>query len=83
MEVVAKMRPLTDTKHFRKDQYEIDLEANDGEGSVRCPAGITTTDFRMARDGWYRPVKLFRFPKEVPQGGVREVQAQGVLPGWS
>jgi hypothetical protein len=65
VEVVAKMRPLTDTKHFRKDQFEIDLEANDGEGSVKCPAGITTTDFRMARDGWYRPVKLFRFPKEV------------------
>ena len=27
--------------------------------------GVTTTDFRMARDGWYRPVKLFRFPKET------------------
>jgi hypothetical protein len=57
--------PLTDTIHFRKDEFEIDLLANEGEGSVRCPAGVTTTDFRMARDGWYRPVKLFRFPKEV------------------
>jgi transposase len=65
VEVVAKLRPLTDTRHFRKDQFKIDLEANDGKGSVTCPAGITTTDFRMARDGWYRPVKLFRFPKEV------------------
>ncbi len=65
VEVVAKLRPLTDTKHFRKDEFEIDLLANDGEGSVTCPAGVTTTDFRMARDGWYRPVKLFRFPKEV------------------
>ncbi len=65
VEVVAKMRPLTDSKHFRKDQFEIDLGANGGEGSVRCPAGVTTTDFRMARDGWYRPVQLFRFPKEV------------------
>jgi transposase len=63
--VVAKLRPLTDTKHFRKDQFEINLEANEGKGSVKCPAGITTTDFRMARDGWYRPVKLFRFPREV------------------
>jgi transposase len=63
--VVAKLRPLTDTKHFRKDQFEINLEANEAKGSVKCPAGITTTDFRMARDGWYRPVKLFRFPKEV------------------
>ncbi len=65
VEVVAKMRPLTDSKHFRKDEFEIDLGANEGKGSVRCPAGVTTTDFRMARDGWYRPVKLFRFPKEV------------------
>jgi transposase len=65
VEVVAKLRPLTDSKHFPKDEFEIDLSANDGEGSVTCPAGITTTDFRMARDGWYRPVKLFRFPKEV------------------
>src|SRR5215211_1189049 len=65
VEVVAKLRPLTDGKHLRKDQFEIDLEANGGEGSVTCPAGVTTTDFRMARDGWHRPVKLFRFPKEV------------------
>ena len=39
--------------------------ANNGAGSISCPAGITTTDFRMARDGWYRPVKLFRFPREA------------------
>src|SRR5215217_1344193 len=65
VEVVAKMRPLTDLKHFRKDEFEIDLLANNGEGSIICPAGVTTTDFRMARDGKYRPVKLFRFPKEV------------------
>jgi hypothetical protein len=51
--VVAKMRPLTDSKHLRKDEFEIDLSANKGGGSVTCPAGITTTDFRMARDGWY------------------------------
>jgi hypothetical protein len=65
VEVVAKMRPLTDSKHCRKDQFEIDLEANEGAGSVKCPAGVTTTDFRMARDGCYRPVKLFRFPRKV------------------
>jgi hypothetical protein len=51
---VAKLRPLTDSKHFRKDEFEIDLSANGGEGSVTCPAGITTTDYRMVRDGWYR-----------------------------
>jgi transposase len=65
VEVVAKMRPLSDLKHFRKDEFEIDLLANNGEGSITCPTGVTTTDFRMARDGKYRPVKLFRFPKEV------------------
>lgn len=65
VEVVAKLRPLADSKHFRKDEFEIDLRANDGEGSVTCPAGVTTTDYRMARDGWYRPVKLFRFPREA------------------
>jgi transposase len=65
VEVVAKLRPLTDGKHLRKDEFEIDLLANNGEGSITCPAGVTTTDFRMARDGWYRPVKLFRFPKDV------------------
>lgn len=63
--VVAKMRPLTDSKHFCKDEFEIDLRTNDGAGSVTCPAGVTTTDYRMARDGWYRPVKLFRFPREA------------------
>src|SRR5215207_1036063 len=68
VEVVAKMRPLTDSKHFRKDEFEIDLGANGGEGSVSCPAGVTTTDYRMARDGWYRPVKLFRFPREACDG---------------
>jgi transposase len=65
VEVVAKMRPLTDSRHFRKDEFEIDLLANNDEGSITCPAGVTTTDFRMARDGWYRPVKLFRFPREA------------------
>jgi transposase len=68
VEVVAKMRPLTDSKHLRKDEFEIDLFANDGKRSLRCPAGVTTTDFRMARDGWYRPVKLFRFPRETGDG---------------
>ena len=68
VEVVAKLRPLTDSKHFRKDEFSVDLRANEGGGSVRCPAGVTTTDFRMARDGWYRPVKLFRFPREACDG---------------
>jgi transposase len=65
IEVVAKLRPLTDTKHLGKDQFVIDLAANDGTGSVTCPAGVTTTDFRMARDNKDRPVRLFRFPAET------------------
>jgi transposase len=65
IEVVAKLRPLTDQKHIGKDEFVIDLVANDGQGSVTCPAGATTTDRRMARDKWNRPVPLFRFPREV------------------
>jgi len=68
VEVVAKLRPLTDSKHFRKDEFSVDLRGNEGGGNVTCPAGVTTTDFRMARDGWYRPVKLFRFPREACDG---------------
>lgn len=45
VEVVAKLRPLTDSKHFGKDGFSVDLSANGGEGSVACPAGVTTTDY--------------------------------------
>lgn len=65
IEVVAKLRSITDTKHLGKDQFTIDLVANDGQGSVTCPAGVTTTDFRMARDQKDRAVRLFRFPIET------------------
>ena len=38
VEVVAKMRPLTDSKHFRKDEFEIDLgrERRRGQREVSC-----------------------------------------------
>ncbi len=80
VEVVAKLRPLPDGKHYGKDEFGIDLEssssrgrcrkslrdvADGGAGSVTCPAGVTTTDYRMARDSKDRPVKLFRFPRGV------------------
>jgi Transposase DDE domain len=65
IEVVAKLRPLTDQKHLGKDQFAIDLSANEGQGSVSCPAGITTMDFRMARDNKDRAVRLFRFPADI------------------
>jgi transposase len=63
--VVAKLRPPTDGKHFGKDEFLIALAANGGTGSVTCPAGVTTTIYRMARDSRNRPVKLFRFPLAV------------------
>ncbi len=65
IEVVAKLRPLTDQQHIGKDEFVIDLAANEGRGGVMCPAGVTTTDRRMARDGQNRPVSLFRFPRQV------------------
>lgn len=63
--VVAKLRPLTDQKHVGKDQFVIDLQANEGQGSVTCPEGVTTTDYRMARDTKGRAVRLFRFPADT------------------
>jgi hypothetical protein len=65
IEVVAKLRPITDTKHLGKDQFTIDLMANDSQGSVTCPAGETTAVYRMARDQKDRAVRLFRFPAET------------------
>lgn len=65
IELVARLRPITDTKHLGKDEFTIDLGANDGQGSVTCPAGETTSDSRMARDTKDRPVPLFRFPLET------------------
>jgi transposase len=65
VEVVAKLRELTDGEHLGKDAFVIDLAANDGRGSVTCPAGVTTTTYRMARDSRRRPVPLFRFPLDV------------------
>jgi hypothetical protein len=65
VEVVAPLRPLTDRTHLGKDEFSIDLRANAGQGSVTCPAGVTTTDRRLARDRRNRPVPLFRFPWEV------------------
>jgi transposase len=65
IELVAKLRPITDTKHLGKDEFTIELAANDGQGSVTCPAGETTSDYRMARDTKDRPVRLFRFPLDT------------------
>ena len=65
IEVVARLRPLTDPKHFSKDEFTIDLAAQGGRGSVTCPVGVTTSEYRMARDTHHRPVRLYRFPRAV------------------
>jgi transposase len=65
VEVVAKLRASADGERFGKEAFGIDLAANDGRGSVTCPAGETTTVYRMARDSRHRPVQLFRFPLAV------------------
>jgi transposase len=65
IEVVARLRPLTDTEHFSKEEFTIDLAAHDGQGSVTCPVGVTASDYRMARDTQDRPVRLYRFPRAV------------------
>ena len=62
--VGAKLRSPTDSMQWHKGEFEIDLSANEGEGSVTCSARITM-DFRMARDGKYRLVQHFRFSKEM------------------
>jgi hypothetical protein len=65
IEMVTRLRPLTDPEHFSKEDFTIDLSAQAGRGSVTCPAGITTSDYRMARDSQNRPVRLYRFPRQV------------------
>src|SRR5262249_18679546 len=45
--------------------FVIDLTAQGGHGSVTCPVGVTTSDYRMARDAHHRPVRLYRFPRAV------------------
>jgi hypothetical protein len=77
IEVVAKLRPLTDPRHFGKDLFVIDLAADGGRGIVTCPAGVTTTDRRMARDRQHRPVLLFRFPRTVCAACALQEQCLG------
>lgn len=56
-EMVAKVPPVTNGGRFPKTDFEINLEA----GSVTCPAGVTTTDARPARDHKGRPATRFVF----------------------
>ncbi len=65
MEVVAKLHPLNHAGYVGKDDFVVDLEANEGRGSVTCPEGVTTTERRTARDGRGRPVLEFVFPLAI------------------
>jgi len=56
-ELVAKVPPVTNGGRFPKTDFEINLQA----GSVTCPAGLTTTDARPARDHKGRPATRFVF----------------------
>lgn len=56
-ELVAKVPPVTNGGRFPKTDFEINPEA----GSVTCPAGVTTTDARPARDHKGRPATRFVF----------------------
>lgn len=56
-ELVAKVPPVTNGGRFPKTDFEINLQA----GSVTCPAGVTTTDARAARDHKGRPATRFVF----------------------
>ncbi len=57
-EVVAKVPPVRNAGRFPKTEFAIDTDA----GTVRCPAGVTTTDARPARDHKGRPSAQFVFP---------------------
>ena len=57
-ELVAKVPPVTNSGRFPKTDFAIDTKA----GTVTCPAGVTTTDAKKAKDHKGRPGLEFRFP---------------------
>ena len=77
VEVVAKLRAPTDGEHFGKDAFVIDLAANDGRGSVTCPAGETTTDLP---DGARQPPPAGP-ALPLPAGRLQRLPAARALPG--
>ncbi|MEW6477800.1 MAG: IS1182 family transposase [Actinomycetota bacterium] len=57
-ELVAKVPPVTNSGRFPKTDFAIDTAA----GTVTCPAGVTTTEAKKAKDDKGRPGLQFRFP---------------------
>jgi transposase len=56
--LVAKVPPVSNRGLFPKTDFVIDLEAS----TATCPAGVTTTDARPAKDHKGRPSLTFVFP---------------------
>ncbi len=57
-ELVAKVPPVTNSGRFPKTDFAIDTAA----GTVTCPAGVTTTEAKKAKDHKGRAGQEFRFP---------------------
>jgi transposase len=57
-ELVAKVPSVTNSGRFPKTDFAIDTKA----GTVTCPAGVTTTHARKAKDHKARPGLRFGFP---------------------
>lgn len=57
-DLVAKVPPVSNRGLFPKTDFVIDLRA----GTATCPAGVTTTDARPAKDHKGRPSLTFVFP---------------------
>ncbi len=57
-ELVAKVPPVTNSGRFPKTDFAIDTQG----GSVTCPAGVTTTNAKKAKDHKGRPGLRFSFP---------------------
>ncbi len=57
-ELVAKVAPVANSGRFPKTDFDIDTEA----GAVTCPAGMTTTAAKKAKDHKGRPGLMFSFP---------------------
>jgi transposase len=57
-QLVAKVPPVTNSGRFPKTDFAIDTAA----GTVTCPAGVTTTAAKKAKDDKGRPGLRFSFP---------------------
>lgn len=57
-ELVAKVPPVTNSGRFPKTDFDVDT----GAGTVTCPAGVTTSGAKKAKDHKGRPGLRFVFP---------------------